>query len=374
MSEGRATATSKRVLVGTHRACSPDETLRRLGPLLPRFGITRLAEVTWLDSIGVPVYQAVRPTARTLSVSQGKGVTRELAKVSAAMEAVELWHAEQAGSVVTAEVGELAPTLDFRLDELSLLPRHHLNDALRIGWSRARGLGDQQPTFVPTDCVRLDATTGTDWAPKVFRASSNGLASGNILPEATLHGLYEVVERDALQRTAQAVDPGTVTGSSAEVLDRFRAARIDVRIEHKTSPTRLPCFRAVIWDEAFPVHFVGAGCHLDADVALSRALTEAAQSRLTTIAGTRDDLGTEEYQLARTVRPRPSWPASRSIPFDEVESIVYGDFADDLRLVVDRVVAHTGRQPLVVDHTRTDLGVPVVTVVCPGLRFQPDAP
>src|SRR5690242_848779 len=84
----------KAVLVGTHRVSSPEETLARVSPMLPHIGITRVAEVTWLDRIGIPVFQAIRPNSRNISVSQGKGVTRALAKVSGIMEAVELWHAE----------------------------------------------------------------------------------------------------------------------------------------------------------------------------------------------------------------------------------------------------------------------------------------
>src|SRR5215218_5721937 len=79
---------------GTHRAVSPAETLRRIRPLLRPAGITRLADVTGLDWIGVPVYQAIRPRSRLLAVSQGKGLTRAQAQVSALMESLEGFHAE----------------------------------------------------------------------------------------------------------------------------------------------------------------------------------------------------------------------------------------------------------------------------------------
>ena len=72
----------------------PEETLARLVPHLGRMGITRVANVTGLDRVGVPVVTAVRPNARSLAVSQGKGLTLAAAKVSAIMEAAELYHAE----------------------------------------------------------------------------------------------------------------------------------------------------------------------------------------------------------------------------------------------------------------------------------------
>ncbi|MCP9984172.1 hypothetical protein [Actinomadura madurae] len=80
---------------GTHRARLPEDTLRGLEPILDQVGITRIADVTWLDEIGIPVYQAIRPDSWSLCVSQGKGLTGDLAKVSAVMESIELWHAER---------------------------------------------------------------------------------------------------------------------------------------------------------------------------------------------------------------------------------------------------------------------------------------
>src|SRR5215470_16074509 len=82
-------------LGGTVRQITAEETLARLKPILPEFGITRLANITGLDTIGIPVWTAVRPLGLSLSVSQGKGVTQELAIMSGIMESIEVFHAEQ---------------------------------------------------------------------------------------------------------------------------------------------------------------------------------------------------------------------------------------------------------------------------------------
>ena len=63
-------------------------------PRLGELGITRVANVTGLDNLGVPVVMACRPMARTLSVFQGKGLTLVAARVSGEMEANESFHAE----------------------------------------------------------------------------------------------------------------------------------------------------------------------------------------------------------------------------------------------------------------------------------------
>jgi ribosomal protein S12 methylthiotransferase accessory factor len=91
---GREHSQPKRFMDGTHRARSPAETFADFGRHLQAMGITRLANVTGLDVIGIPVYMAVRPNSRSITVSQGKGLDREAARVSALMESAEAWHAE----------------------------------------------------------------------------------------------------------------------------------------------------------------------------------------------------------------------------------------------------------------------------------------
>ena len=79
---------------GTHRATAPATTLDRVRPLAAEFGITRTANVTGLDRIGLPVVMVCRPNSRSISVQQGKGLSLEAAKASGVMEAVETFHAE----------------------------------------------------------------------------------------------------------------------------------------------------------------------------------------------------------------------------------------------------------------------------------------
>ncbi len=369
---------------GTHRVATAEQTLQRITPLLPALGITRLADVTWLDDIGIPVYQAVRPNSRSLSVNQGKGLTHPQAMVSAAMESIESWHSDRVPpGELTATVADMEAVTGFRLAELQLHRRRVLHPWLPLEWTRATRLDGGGDSHVPTGLLRIDLRIGPDWSPPLFDVSSNGLASGNSYQEAVLHGLYEVIERDAM--TAAGATPGrrvlrldTVDGDAAWLLERFAAARVSVEVEVLARRTGLACFRARITSAAFPVVFGGAGCHIDRGVALCRALTEAAQSRATEIAGSRDDITAAGYRRAGDVMsgraPHPAVaPAGRpaaTVAFGDVASLSNDDLGDDLRHTVGRVQACTGRVPLAVDHTRPDVGVPVVHVICPGLHFD----
>ena len=117
----------------------------------------------------------------------------------------------------------------------------------------------------------------------------------------------------------------------------------------------------------------GMGCHPCREIALSRALTEAAQSRLTVIAGSRDDVTRAEYARYRNrdalshVRARlASGSAERS--FDCVPTFVYEHVGEDVAHLL-RLLGDAGIEEVVaIDLTRPEFNVPVVRVVVPGLE------
>jgi ribosomal protein S12 methylthiotransferase accessory factor len=368
----------KQCLSGTHRTCRPEQTFRRVGPLLPSLGITRVADLTWLDDTGVHVFQAVRPNSYSLSVSQGKGMSAAHARVSAVMESIETWHAETVGPPDRVATGDEIGDLGYELDELFLAPRNYRNPAARIEWIAAEtAAGDA--TYVPRQLISLDFRVAPTWEPPLFVPTSNGLASGNSHVEAALHGILEVIERDACARgraSSAELDLESVTGPPAGLIMKIRSSGKDVRAFYVPSPAGIPCFRALLSSADYPAIFGGSGCHPDRDVALCRALTEAVQSRVTEIAGARDDIEIPRYDLsagrpgATGGRP-PVIPISNGqrLRYAEIAGCASSDLGTDLRAAVARVRACTGREPLFVVHTRAELGVPVVTAVCPRMTF-----
>lgn len=376
----------KTITLGTHRICAPQDTLDRVSPLLPRFGITRVAEVTRLDDIGIPVFQAIRPASRTISLSQGKGISAELARVSCIMESIEAWHAENPALTSTREtVGHMKSQILYSLHDLNLVDNQLLHDDLVLEWFPAQHLGSQDFTFVPADYVQLDFTPTSRWVLPAFFTSTNGLASGNSLEEASLHGLYELVERDAATRlakgelSAQLVDLESVDGQASRVvLERLQRANVAVDVFFIESPTDIPCFSAHIISHSFPVVVGGYGCHLDRDTALSRALTEAIQARLTLISAAREDLDPRIYRRICGFGPLPKRELDlRSdqppLDFREIPTMCFERVSEDLLEVTNRIMSAVGSSPMVVDLTRRNYAIPVVFVICPKLLYNEHA-
>jgi len=371
---------SKVRLPGTHRAVSPEITWSRIEAELESFGITRVADVTRLDNIGIPVVLAVRPDSETLAVSQGKGATTLLARLSAVMESIELWHAERPpGERFAAAARDLA--LPYGLDELNYRWSGPGLERIDQEWVHAEPIGGGSPVPVPFDAVRLSYSGDHFWRPRLIETSSTGLASGNTFEESCLHAVYEAVERDALARSGpvgggsrRRIAPKTVPGEYLQSLFALLdVAGVDHEVEWIPNRLRIPTFAAYVWSPLFPVVCAGAGTHMDWEVALSRAVTEAVQSRLTEITATRDDIPSDT-DLLRDAGSASGVPAAADVPV-ALESVLdgYGGCFDDmereLRVVAERVHAATGRRALAVDlSTRPDL-FQVVRVVCPGLAF-----
>jgi YcaO-like protein with predicted kinase domain len=384
---------------GTDRLVPPSETLARVSRHLGTLGITRVANVTGLDCLGIPVVMAVRPSARSLSVTQGKGLSLEAAKVSAIMESLEYWHAEH--PVVPVRVATAAGlSRDGDVVELPASAFRPGGDgdgdwtAREVPWVEARRITDGEPVFVPYDFVHFDTRPAVKDAVSgdIFSAgaiNTNGLASGNHLLEAVNHGLSELIERDAYykwkqktpaERKATVVDLTTVDDAGCIwMLDRVAAAGFTPFVEDITSDVGLPAFRCLIGaDPDYGLRhepfFPGWGCHPRREIALLRAVSEAAQTRLTMITGSRDDLFRPKYlalqDRAKTVR---DWNYVSTVPavrdFRDVPTYPNDTFEADTSTLLWQLNRVGIDEVLTVDLTNPRIGMPVVRVICPALNY-----
>jgi ribosomal protein S12 methylthiotransferase accessory factor len=376
---------------GTHRTVDPATTLARLQPHLTDIGITRIANVTGLDRIGVPVVMVCRPNARSLAVSQGKGLTLDAAKASGVMEATELHHAERIElPLKLGSARDLAR--GHRLVDLDALPRlseSRFHADLPILWIEGRNLLTEAPIWLPYEIVHTNYTLPLPTGSGCFPASSNGLASGNHALEAINHGIAEVVERDSTavwnhldqaSRGRTRIDLATVDDDDcAQVLERLERAGFEVAAWDTTTEVGIASFYCLIVDLRHEsAHSgAGAGAHPARPVALLRALTEAIQVRTTYIAGSRDDLRPEEFTppaIEQKLRRARMLMSQGGAPrrFRDVPTYESATCAEDLAWMLERLRAVGIAEVVAVDLTRGEVGVPVVRVVIPGLEGPDD--
>jgi ribosomal protein S12 methylthiotransferase accessory factor len=322
-----------------------EETLAMATALMPAAGISAVEDATATDVLGVPVWFSHRPAGLASTVHAGKGVHPREAQVGALMEAFEYAAAESEASRSTDRrmslgavlqqfspaltLADLAPRLGARPTPDTALRVEHVDD-LRTG----------RRCDLPAELVLVPAPAGDQ--PALFGWTSNGLASGNTIDEATLHALLEVLERDAI--ALDLAQPSRRCWPLHTLPEPFRgwaqdwsAMGIALRIRHLDSAFGLPCFEAEI--TAAGPHGAqvarGWGLHLDRQVALSRAVTEAAQSRL----HARRYAG----RAGGTSRNRAGLPtgeaAGHDIDGSSVPSLPCSDIASALALLLGRLEA-----------------------------------
>jgi ribosomal protein S12 methylthiotransferase accessory factor len=305
------------------------------------------------------------------------------------MEAIELFHGEDlVGRTVVASFRQLsAKTCVVSPDSLygTGLP---LPDQAEIAWIEGYDLLSREPCWVPWEVVHTDYTLPTSHSGDHFLSGTNGLASGNHLAEALSSAICELVERDAVAlwhaqdmrgRSCRRLDAASITDEDCRtLLALYERAQIAPRLWDVTSDIGIPAFvcdiPAATDDPSGGLRrFRGAGCHPDRAIALARAMTEAAQTRLTYIAGIRDDLldYTESARdklgaalldaVSQAAEPR----SFSDIPYRDADDVTV-----DLRWELERLNAVGVKQAIAVDLTRPDFGIPVVRMVVPGLEWD----
>lgn len=394
---------------GIERVVPAATTIKRVAQAADALGVTRLADITGLDRVGIPVYSSVVPKSRdTLSVYNGKGLRPIDAQAGALMEAIERQTALNARP----------PTMEGSFLELSethrVLDPKHINQKLADDYSEER----------PYSWIEgLDIVSGESWwvpaklagylwddvpHPSCFEMNdTTGIASGNCRQEAICHALCELAERDAwtmaelgahqlprqrrsLARGHKAKDgpddlemfPCIEIGSN-ELLDRFHVADLFPIVRDITSELQIPTVFASVWDEhiaGFPMAHSGMGSHPNINVALRRALTELAQSRCVDIQGVREDIAppgvdADFFSLHTrriTAIDRDTWylgPSKSKRPLESIASNEFDSLEGDLAFLMDRFAACGLNRIIVVEFTAADVPYSVVRVIVPGIEL-----
>lgn len=374
---------------GTHRTVEPETTLARMRRFMPLMGITRVANVTGLDRIGIPVAIVCRPNSRSVAVSQGKGITYAAAEASGLMEAIENYHAEHITLPLKyASYEDLRYTHNVTSPEtLAIAKTSRFHPCLPILWIEGYDLLNNQTQWLPFELVHTNYTKPLPSGSGCFLASSNGLASGNHPLEAISHGICEVIERDSTalwyrRQDYKCVDRRlcleTITDSLCQdLLYKFKVAGIDVAVWNTTTDIGVPSFYCWIMERDHQSRLldrptVGAGCHLSPQIALSRALTEAAQDRLTLITGSRDDLHRARYQ---EIREAGVFRQDTRVDYATIAERDTDTLQDDLKQLLNLLRDAGIEQVVVVELMKPEFeNIPVVRIVIPCLEGPADAP
>src|SRR5215831_11941763 len=280
------------------RGLAPETTLLYAKQWSGRAGISEVTDITDLDVLEVPVFVSVRPEARGEAFTFGKGLRSVDAEVGAYMEALEFFFAEPGvGRVSTrwgsarAVAGSGSANDDGILDFPPLLQRQvDLDGPLLL--ASAHDIESGNECLIPAELVHYPPP---EVGQSLFGSSTNGLASGNSVLEATIQDLLELIERDIwsfefVRASSVLVDPASLPDEIRAIIERAERNGLELKIRTVANEYGLPFFTVFLFDPNNPTRKTfngGWACDLDRTRALVRAVTEAAQSRVAFIHGGR---------------------------------------------------------------------------------------
>jgi len=367
------------------RVRPPEQTLAIAKSLAKQLGISRVTDISPLDRIGIPVYASINPSLKVDKIAYGKGMAHIDAQVGAYMESIELAIAQDIdhsevnshwGTPMEIEGAHQKP--DVILDFCTLVNVEVLLDQ-PILLADVENTATGEIVKLPAELVYFPLEHPGQF---VFGSSTNGLASGNSVIEASVHALTEVIERDiwsfqTIKPSAIKVDLSSLPPSSASAVLKIRAAGFELLLRYTENEFQAAFFSAHLWhpDHICDKFFNGGwGCHLHKHIALNRAICEAVQGRAAMIHGGRATTHSIEHNpVLQTEIAR--------INAADLPTISYGDIPDSPLETLEqqwqsltRNVQKVTRKPIYrAVFTPADYPVQVVRVIAPKLEnFSPD--
>lgn len=255
---------------------------------------------------------------------------------------------------------------------------------LSLEWSKSIDLISNREYYIPTNAIYHPYISKDD-SQSLFKSNTNGLASGNILEEAILHGIFEVIERDAwsifelTHKNYAQIDISSIENEIIiDIIEKFESEGIKIKLMDFTADIKIPTIAASADDTITKdagLLTLGMGTHLDPEVAILRALTEVAQSRATQINGAREDTVRADfareagYERMKRINKFYFRDEEEQIKLSDIENKSTSSITRDIEIVKDELVSNDIQKILYSNLTRPELDVSVVRVVIPEMEL-----
>ena len=273
------------------RGRTPLETLKVISPYLESFGITRVADLSYLDdSSSLFVHSAIRPLSKSLTVSMGKSQDKDSSKCAAILESIESYHAEEVKPSLNNVSSEEILLRGKALDINAFSRGRIFEKTYKLGWQIGASLLYGEEVFIPISMISLDTTSV---ANVMYGCNSDGLATGNTFKEAIVVSFFENVER-----TVSKTGKKNNLNVPHKFLEEYNL-RSDLNVYfYQYVNDFFPVVECVVQTKNSllnKVNFRGVGCADNTIHAATKALEEALQSKIGIISGARDDIAKADY-------------------------------------------------------------------------------
>lgn len=210
------------------------------------------------------------------------------------------------------------------------------------------------PVLVPAQCIFLFCNL--DEINLFTGLGSTGLASGNTMEEARVSAIHEIIERDCEAVTpynpSQCFNLESKDPELEPLLNTYAQKGIRIQFQDITPAMGVPCCKCFVINKKGEI-IKGTGANLNAKQALLSALTETPYPFPY---GEPSDYGL--YMLTR-------------VPYENLPDYSLGNGAGNLALL-EKLLISNNYNPVYIDLTRKDIGIPVVRALIPGMEITGD--
>lgn len=292
------------------------DTLNYLLQQLDKYGISRIADLTYLDnSTNLYVYSAVRPSAKSLTSSMGKGLTIDEAKCSALMESIETFYAEEViPDIINVSFNQIISNGDFVLNPNKLTELVSISEDFPIDWCFGKFLNSQKDVLIPHFFLSLDSN---HLMTRFVGQNSDGLASGNSFNEALMYSFWELNERISIKndKVSLMVDRESLSPYITDAIATnffLHQNFFDIPVVCCWIKNKNPLDNNKI--------FAGYTCHNNIYHAMKKALFEAIQSKIGVISGVRDDITDSFYLHTNKNKTEDRFSSTEMLSFAHISS------------------------------------------------------
>ncbi|MCL1934768.1 MAG: YcaO-like family protein [Defluviitaleaceae bacterium] len=219
----------------------------------------------------------------------GKGLTKTQAYFSAAFELIEHVGLQYTGDipVLSAKYKDVKEyAIDMKLIAKTIKNTNtsfdKFDENIEIDWVVSKSV-DGKNKLIPAFLVFM---FDINFKGNLIPSTSNGAASGLTLEDAILHGLFEIIERDAWligqsnPYVLPIVDYNSISNPKIKsVINSIEKMGYTILTRDYTNDLGIPTFRTWIVNKKdySRYAYMGFGCHVYPELALERSITEAVQ-------------------------------------------------------------------------------------------------
>lgn len=337
--------------------------------LISKIGI--LNNLSKINVTGLKTYtiNSANPTKSKVPQSHyGKGLTSNQNKLSCIMEGIERYVVKlplNNSKLIYSDYKSIE-TQAIHPKKFAFPIGHTFNDNKKISWIKGFCLNDGIEYYIPTELVTFAKLSKNH----IYgMQTSNGLASGFCKEEAILQALMEVIERDGLfiselnciNSPDVLVKENNLPKNISDLIKLIKSKNINLYIKKLTSDINIPNFGVFFKGKikGLNCYSYAPGCHLNKNIALSRALTEAIQ------------LYPHFEFNSQWINKRPIKhlyeKSSTIINYDDIKSYENPNIKENIFKTIN-ILGKRKIKVFAIDLTDKDIKVPVVRVVATDLQ------